>query len=276
MPVMGATEDPFASTAPLEPGLSHLGDDVFATVEPGLGDARKPLPAPRAVVGTEEPLQLDPFGAAAVAADPLAVDEPFRGGAPQPPPEPASERPVAGGAFRVREVLVSAMALAALLVLALAILLVWRGGLSPSDALRPSAILAALAHRPPPGALSATGVTSGLYERARGAPLLFVRGTVTSAAPAPLEGVRVVVEVVRDGAVLARGAVPVGAVPGPEALHGAPDLAALSKAVAAAASPDGARLAPGASAPFLVAFDDYPANLAGASLRVQAVADPAR
>ena len=96
-----------------EPGLSDLGDDVFATVEPSLGDARRPLPAPRAVVGIEEPLQLDPFGAAAVAADPLAVDEPFRGGPPQPPPEPTSEQPVAGGAFRVREVLVSAMALAA-------------------------------------------------------------------------------------------------------------------------------------------------------------------
>jgi predicted Zn finger-like uncharacterized protein len=275
-PVMGATEDPFGSTAPLDPGLWELGDDVLATAAPGPGGAHRPLPAPRAVAGPEEPLQLDPFGAAAVAADPLAVDEPFRGGGPQATAEPTSERPVAVGTFRFREVLVSAMALAALLVLALAILVVWRGGLAPSDALRPSAILAALAHRPASGELSATGVTSGLYERARGTPLFFVRGAVTSAASTPLEGVRVIVEVVRDGAVLAHGEVPVGAVPGPEALYGALDLAALSKAVADVASPEGARLAPGASAPFLVAFDDDPANLVGASLRVHPVAGPAR
>lgn len=274
MPMIGASEDPFASTAPLDPGMSDLGEDVLATAVPGLGSARQPLPAPRPAAEPEEPLQLDPFGAAAVAADTLAVDEPLRGGMLQPAAEWTSERPAAVGAFRFRDVLVSAMALAALLVLALAILVVWRGGLAPSDALRPAAILAALAPRPPPGMLSATGVTSGLYERARGAPILFVRGTVTSTATTPLDGVRVIVEVVRDGTVLARGEAPVGAVPGPEALYGAPDLAALEKAVADAATPEGARLAPGASAPFLLPFADDPASLAGASLRVHPVAGP--
>ncbi len=276
MPVMRASEDPFASTAPLDPGLSELGDDVFATAAPVLRGAPRPLPEARAVAEPEEPLQLDPFGAAAVAADPLAVDEPVRGWAPRSPAEPTSERPVAVSAFGVRDVLVSAMALATLLVLALAILVVWRGGLARSGAFRPSAILAALAPRPPAGVLAATGVTSGLYERARGTPLLFVRGTVTSTASTSLEGVRVIVEVVRDGAVLVRGEVPVGAVPGPEALYGAADGDSLSKAAAEAASPEGARLAPGASAPFLVAFAEYPANLAGASLRVHPVAGHVR
>jgi hypothetical protein len=119
-------------------------------------------------------------------------------------------------------------------------------------------------------------VTSGLYERARGAPLLFVRGTVVSTAAAPLEEVRVVVEVVRDGTVLAHGEVPVGAVPGPEALFTVEDGAGLARVLAEAASPGGARLAPGASAPFLIAFADYPASLGGASLRVRTVAGESR
>jgi predicted Zn finger-like uncharacterized protein len=279
MPMIGASEDPFASTAPLDPGLSELGDGVHATAEPGPGPGTGSwgtAAPPRPDDHVEPPLQLDPFTAAAVAADPLAVDEPRRAAVPLPPEEPTAEQPIALASFGIRDMLVNAMALAALLVLVLAILVVWRGGLAPSDALRPSAILAALAPRPPSGVLSVSGVTSGLYERARGSPLLFVRGTVISRAATPLEGVRVLVEVVRDGAVLARGEVPAGAVPGPEALYGAVDGAALSRALAEAAAPGGARLAPGASAPFLVAFDDDPASLAGASLRVRPAAGDAR
>jgi hypothetical protein len=171
---------------------------------------------------------------------------------------------------RLRDLLVSALALAALLSLALVILVVWRGGLAPADAFRPSAVLAALVHRPPPGPVVASGVTSGLYERARGAPLLFVRGTVTSTSAQPLEGVRVVVEVVRGGTVLARGEAPAGAVPGPEELHGVVDAAGLAGVLAAAAA-GGGRLAPLGSAPFLVAFSEDPSGLAGASLRVRPV-----
>jgi predicted Zn finger-like uncharacterized protein len=277
LPMIGASEDPFAGSAPLDPGLSELGDGVHATAEPGAGSGSWGMAAPpRPAADGEPPLQLDPFTAAAVAADPLAVEEPRRRASPLPPEEPTAEQPIALASLGIRDVLVSAMALAALLLLALAILVVWRGGLAPSDALRPSAILAALAPRPPAGVLSVSGVTSGLYERARGRPLLFVRGTVSSTAATPLEGVRVLVEVVRDGAVLARGEVPAGAVPGPEALAGAVDGAALSRALAEAAAPAGARLAPGASAPFLIAFDDDPASLAGASLRVRPVAGDAR
>jgi predicted Zn finger-like uncharacterized protein len=277
MPVLGAAEDPFASTAPLDPGLSALDEGMLAPVTAPAGEATHGVPAPWPVAGPETPLQLDPFGAAAVASDPLAVDEPSRRTVAPPAPEAlATGRPVAGQAFRIREVLVSAMALAALLLLSLAILVVWRGGLAPADALRPSAILAALSPRPPAGTLLASDVTSGLYERARGAPLLFVRGRVVSTSPVALERVRVVVEVVRDGALLARGEVPVGAVPGPEALFDAADAGAVERALAEAAPPDAGRLAANGSAPFLIAFAEYPANLGGASLRVVPVAGPAR
>jgi predicted Zn finger-like uncharacterized protein len=263
-PPPGAAEDPFGASAPLGPGLSELDDGVLATA------SAASTPAPRPATEPGPPLQIDPFAAAAVASDSLAVGEPERAAPAQAPPGPAPERPVTVRPFRIRDFLVSALALAALLVLALVILVVWRGGLAPADAFRPSAVLAVLAHRPPAGALVATGVSSGLYERARGAPLLFVRGTVTSTSAQPLEGVRVVVEVVRGDAVLARGEVPAGTVPGPEALHGVADAAGLSKVLAEAA-PGGARLAPGGSAPFLVAFLEDPAGLAGASLRVRAV-----
>jgi hypothetical protein len=277
LPMIGASEDPFAGTAPLDPGLSELGDGVHATAEPGAGSGswRAAAPSGSAENG-EPPLQLDPFTAAAVAADPLAVEEPRRRAPPLPPEEPTAEQPIALAALGIRDLLVSAMALAALLLLALAILVVWRGGLARSDALRPSAILAALAPRPPAGELTVSGVTSGQYERARGRPLLFVRGTVTSTVATPLDGVRVVVEVVRDGAVLAHGEVAAGPGPGPEALYEAVDGPALSKALAGAAPPGGARLAPGASTPFLIAFDEDPGTLAGASLRVRPVAGDGR
>jgi predicted Zn finger-like uncharacterized protein len=275
MPVIAATEDPFAGPGPFDAGLSELDGGVLAAA-PSEGSGReRTTPPPQAMVDAE-PLQLDPFGAAAVAADPLVVDEPPRVAAAQPPAETTAEGGAATRGFRVRGVLVNAMALAALLLLSVAIVAIWRGGLAPSDALRPAAIIAALSPRPLPGAVTASGVTSGRYERARGAPLLFVRGTVVSTAASPLDGVRVVVEVVRDGAVLVQGEVPIGAVPGPEALYAAADAAALAGAMADAATPGGARLSPGGSAPFLVAFVDYPTDLGGATLRVRTVAGEAR
>ncbi len=275
MALLASTEDPFGAVAPLGPGLSELDAGVSSSTgpRPGVLPSGASFPVPERV--EEAPLQFDPFTAAAVAADPLAVDEPSRAVAAPPAAETTADRPVPRRTFQVKEVLVSAMALAALLLLALAILVVWRGGLAPADALRPSAIVAALAPRPLAGALSISGVTSGLYERARGAPLLFVRGQVVSSATSRLDGVSVVVEVVRDGAVLARGEALAGAVPGPEALYGAVDAAALARAMAEAV-PAAAPLAPGGTVPFLVVFTDYPANLAGASLRVQPVAGTAR
>ena len=276
MALLAATEDPFGASAPLDRGLSELDDGVVATAAPVAGPLKR-TPAPRSDSVDEVPIQLDPFAAAAVAADPLAVDEPSRSSqAVAPPAEPPAEGAPADRAIHLKGVLVSAMALAALLLLSLAILVVWRGGLSPADAFRPSAIVAALAPRPPSGLLSTRGVTSGLYDRARGRPLLFVRGLVVSNATAPLEGVRVVVEVVRDGAVVVRGEVPAGAVPGPEALHDAVDAAALAEALADAGPAGAAPLAPGGTVPFLAAFADYPADLAGASLRVHPLAGTAR
>jgi hypothetical protein len=278
MPTLDDLEDPFGSRAPLETGVSDLGDGVLS----GPGSAPPsptPIPIPasaRPEADLDQPLQLDPIGAAAIAADHLAVADPRRGTTARAPAEPTLEQPLAVGSFRLRDVLVSAMALAVLLLLAVAILVAWNGGLASSEVLRPSGLLGALAHRSSPGPLTASDVSSGLYDRARGRPLLFVRGTVTSTASTTLEEVRVTVEVVRDGAVLLRGEMPVGDVPGAEALYGAVDATALAKAFSDAATPGSARLVPGASAPFLLTFADYPANLAGASLAVRPLAGSTR
>lgn len=71
---------------------------------------------------------------------------------------------------------------------------------------------------------------------------------------------------------IARGEALAGAVPSPEALHGAADAAALAAAAREAAARAPARIAPGDAVPFLVAIADHPADLEGASLRVEVAA----
>jgi hypothetical protein len=165
---------------------------------------------------------------------------------------------------------VNAVALVALLAVTLAIWVVWRtdGPLDPS-ALRPSSILAALGRGgAATGPWSAQEVRSGIYDRERGAPLLFVRGRVVSRAPATVRGVKVAVQVVRAGQVVAHGEVLAGAVPTPEELWGAGDDAALAAVTAAARARAPKQVRPGDSVPFLVAIGDAPPDLEGASLRV--------
>ena len=239
-----------AATAAAVNGSSCSGGSPSSAGRGGAAIPHEPLPAPGSAVGDGRALpprrrrraaaRSDPFAAAAVAADPLAVEGPRRRARPQPPDEPTA-------AQRSRPALLgSATCWSA----------PWRwrrcscwpcavpesSGAAASPRPRRSAPRPSSPRWPPAtaGLLFVTGVTSGL--RARGAPLLFVRGSVSStASDAALEGVRVLVEVVRDGAVLARGDVPAGAVPGPEALHGAVDAAALSEAFAAWPRPGGRR-----------------------------------
>lgn len=260
----------------------------FAAGGPSLEDPRAPAPAPAA--RREAPLRVDPFAAAAVDADPLQVVPPAaRGGsagahvvpeadadadaAAASAAEPAGARVLA----RLRGAAVNAISLLALLVAAAAFLLVWRGDVPLAEALHPSRLLRALSHGDhAPPAFQALGVSSGLYERARGAPLLFVRGEVRSNAKGPVAAVRVAVELVKDGAVVGRGEARAGGLPSPEELHGAADPAALAKVVEAAAGRAPAPVAPGQALPFLVALLDYPADLTGVALRVRAEGEAAR
>ncbi len=272
-PVPGP-DDPFAAPMPhFDPLQDHGAVDL--TLSSGLpGDipplssdlpaeqaAQAAAPAPPPVPA---PLRADPFAAAAVDADPLAV----AGAAPATDAPAAPDAPDPGRGQRLRAVAVNAVSLAALLVIALALLVVWRGGGAPAS-LRPSSLLAALTQRPEAtGPLVTAHVTSGLYERQDAPPVLFVKGEVQArAAAGPVE---VTVELVRGGQVLASGRARAGAPLGPEALHGAAGAEALAKAVAAAEAGAPARLAAGQAAPFLVVFTDYPADLAGVTLRVAA------
>jgi hypothetical protein len=134
-------------------------------------------------------------------------------------------------------------------------------------ALRPSAVLTALG-RGPAGPVAAADVSNGLYERARGAPVLFVRGRVVSRAAAPVGPVRVAVDVVRDGTVIAHGEALAGALPTPEELYDADDAAALDLLATSLRARAARTIPPGESVPFLVAIAEYPADLSGAALRV--------
>lgn len=191
--------------------------------------------------------------------------------APSPPAAPAPEERIPGGrGSRIRAVAVNAVSLFALLAVALGMLVMWRAGgpLGPG-ALRPSAILSSLRGEPASAApFAAQDVHGGVYERERAAPVLFVRGSVVSRAPAPVRGVKVSAEIVRDGRVLARGEALAGAAPTPEELHGAADAAALAAVRRAAAARAPREVAPGDVIPFLIAIGDAPADVEGASVRV--------
>jgi hypothetical protein len=140
------------------------------------------------------------------------------------------------------------VALVALLAVALAMLVVWRGGRLEAAAFQPAAIVAALRHGAA-GSFVTAAVRSGLYERERGAPLLFVRGDVVSRAQAPVRSVRVAVEVVREGTVVARGEALAGALPTPEELWRARSADALAKVARRAAARAPERIGPGTRCP---------------------------
>lgn len=291
-------DDPFGAAEPagdpsfdgghpadIPPMASDLPGEPFG----GFGGAEPEAPPAAPEPRREAPLRVDPFAAAAVDAEPLQVAAaPGRAADARPAAvavaavedaaaEAAMEPAAVRAAARLRGAAVNAVSLLALLVLAVAILLVWRGDVPLSEAVHPARLLAALTHADrAPEALEARGVTSGMYERVRGAPLLFVRGEVRSNASAPLGSVRVAVELVKDGAVLARGEGLAGGLPTPEELHGAVDAAALARVAATAGARAPAALAPGQALPFLVALADYPADLAGVSLRVRAEGGAAR
>ena len=238
------------------------------TGAPAAGAPARPPPLPSG--------PLAPALAAIAALDERAAPEPSPRAAAPPAPPVAPSRSRSRPESRLASLLVNAVALAALLALALAIVVVWRGGRLEAAAFRPAAIIAALRHGAAAGPFVTAGVRSGLYERERGAPLLFVRGEVVSRAPAAVRAVRVVVEVVREGTVVARGEALAGAVPTAEELWRVQSTDALERVARTAAGRTPERIAPGDEVPFLVAFDEYPPELAGAALRVSAVPEERR
>jgi predicted Zn finger-like uncharacterized protein len=268
----GAAIDMFAQP---EPAFDAASFDFGGAADDALTLAGEPErgPVPAAGFGPyelgapardEEPPPPPPREARAIAA-PGARDG---ASSVDAAPAPGGGRVPGARGSRLRAAAVNAIALAALLLAALAILVVWRAD-GPLDASALGSLSVARALRTAaPGPFAAQEVRSGLYEREKGPPFLFVRGDVVSRAPAPVAAVQVDVEVVREGRVIARGEAIAGAVPTPEELHRAPDAAALAALARAAAARAPSEVRPGDVVPFLVAIGDHPADLSGASLRI--------
>jgi predicted Zn finger-like uncharacterized protein len=267
---------------PLEPGGGlgsvHPADDFVMGSEARAFDAYDFGPA-----GTGPPLALEtgpvatavPPPAPAAAIAPVAVAEPLAAPAARAPAASHEAAPVDRIAparrSRLRAAALNTLALAVLLAVTLGFLVVWRseGAIESLSSLRPSALLAALGRSGEESPFAAVDVRSGVYEREKGPPVLFVRGKVISRAPAAVRSVKVVVEVVRGDGVVARGEALAGAVPTPEELYqvgDGPALAGLAEAAARRAPPE---IRPGDAVPFLVAIADAPADLDGASVRVE-------
>jgi predicted Zn finger-like uncharacterized protein len=240
---------------PGAPAVPELASDAAEFLELGAppAAAREPRPARRAAPETE-------------GAPPAAAVR-----------APPRERVLEVRRSWLHAVVVNAVALAALLFATVAMLVVWRTkGPLELTSLRPAAVLAALRGEGASGPFAAHEIRSGLYERERGPPVLFVRGLVVSRAPDAVPGARVAVEIVRGGQVIARAETVAGAVPTAEELYRAPDAAALASVARAAAARAPAQIRPGDAIPFLVAIAEHPADLDGASLRVEIAATAGR
>jgi predicted Zn finger-like uncharacterized protein len=271
-PAGGGAPDPFAAfpappaggaAEPFDPGAFDFGGGDLGVPEPA--PAPPPAPSPPAAA-PRVPAPADAAQAVAAAAPAVATAQAAAAG------EGAGRIP-GGRTSRLRMVAVNAIALFALLVVALAIWAVWRtDGPLEAASLRPSAILAALRRGGAPGAWVTQDVRSGVYDRARGAPLLFVRGRVVSRAAAPVRGLTVAVQVVRGGQVLARGEALAGAVPTEEELYFAADDAAIAAVTRTARARAPGAVRPGDAVPFLVPVGDAPPDLEGASLRIDVAA----
>jgi Meckel syndrome type 1 protein len=257
--------------------------DLFGSMEPFAagGDLGGPeadeAAASLAAAGVafQFPSAAEPQEDAPAAAAPARPVPRAAAPAPPPPPEPedaaaVAERMRRRRGARLRSIAVNAVSLAVLLLAALALAVMWRRD-APLDprSLRPSALLGALSQTEA-ASIATVDVTNGLYERARGAPLLFVRGRVVSRAQAPVHAVRVVVEVVRGAKVVARGEALAGAVPSPEELWSTEDAASLQVLARSLSARAASPVRPGEAVPFLVALAEYPVDLSGASLRVSA------
>jgi predicted Zn finger-like uncharacterized protein len=253
MPGFGdfAGADPFGD----EGGLGGAELDAFAggpeLVEPPPQHAPPPPPAhPEA-----------PPPAAAAEPQPAAASEPAEG------PEEAAAEGLRHRSSRVRAIAVNAISLVALLAVVLGMLAFWRGVRPGAGGLHPAAFLGAIkgGEEEP---FTADGISSGLYDRADAAPVLFVSGSAVSRAPAAVPGLRVRVELLQKGAVVGQGEARAGAIPTPEELSATRDAAGVAAVAGRLAERAPGVVKPGDSVPFLVAISDYPSDVAGVGLRV--------
>ncbi|MGC3997570.1 MAG: zinc-ribbon domain-containing protein [Anaeromyxobacter sp.] len=229
------------------------------------------IPAPPSDGTLSLASEATPSLATPVAPAPAPEPAPRKKPQARPTPAPvvtgsAALQPERGPLRGVRGAAVNALSLVALLVLALAFRLVWRGEVALADAFRPSALVAALRGRPPVEPFTLRDVAAAVYPQAGGGGLLYVRGDLQPRPGTPAGPLRVHVELVRDGRVLAAADGLAGVVPSPEELYAAVDRAALDQlAGALQARPPAA----GPWLPFLVPVPDAPRDLTGASVRVE-------
>ncbi len=254
-------------SGPMGP-LSGPEESLALATDPTPGPAEERPAAPAPAPGPFSELEPAPAPARMGPAPALEEDDRLQAGLPSP-------GALAGP--RLRTAAVNALALVALLAIALGFRVVLRGEASVGpSALRPSTLLRALRRAPPQaGAFEVAGVRSGVFPQSSGGTVLFVRGEVVSRAPAPVAGVRVEAELVRDGQVLARGEARAGVVPTSEELDRAGDRAALDELNAAIRKRSPKVVVPGDRLAFLVTLGDAPADVSGSSVRVRAEADGA-
>jgi predicted Zn finger-like uncharacterized protein len=245
--------------------MAPVGEESLSLATERTPAPEEPAPPAAAPPPPPEPAPRPPRAVPPVAAVAEAEAEPVR---LAPPLTPAQ---------RLRSAAVGALALIALIVIALAFRVVWRGDVPLGPAMfRPSNLLRALGRAPEvAGAFEVAAVRSGVYEQAGGGAVLFVRGDVISRAQAPVAAIRVAAELVRDGQVLAQGEALAGALPTPEEVHLAVDRAALDALAAVAQGRAPRSIAPGQRVGFLVLLGDAPADVSGTSVRVRTEAGEA-
>ena len=245
-----------ADDAPLSLATDPTGGEAMVAAAPGpFADLPAPPAAPAAPIDG-----LPPPG------------QEIAGPGPGGPARRAEAAPVAPNR-RLRTVAVNALSLVALLAITLGFRAAWRGDAGAGAGLLGLTGLTAGAAggATEDGPYRLSRVRAGTYELAPGDQALFVRGELEARPGARPGPVRVHVELVRDGQVLAMAEGPAGAIPTPEEIHQARDDAARA-ALAAALQQRAPRLAPGARLPFLLVVGKAPDDLAGAMVRVRAAA----
>jgi hypothetical protein len=250
-----SADDFFGGSLPAEEKRAPLPDDLTGdAARSALFDMAAALPA--APPDAPAPAQPAPPAPPEVASVPVAR---FSAPRPQEPEVPRGRRTALG---IVVNLVIAAVLVVALVVVGSAYL---NEGEVTADTLSWAHLKATFA----PGSDFVAGdISNGLYDTKAGKAVFFVRGDVTNRGTT---AVRVMVKAeLLEGDTLVRAAESAAGAPAsPEDLYqltSAEDLEALNVKVAERAPV----LEPGASAPFVVAFFEYPPDLKGFRVRVSA------
>jgi predicted Zn finger-like uncharacterized protein len=242
------------------PGGGLLGDLEPPPQEPDRGLFE--LPPPPAPAAPPPPAPAPAPAPAGSARPPIITPS---GAQPRPAATPQAPKPAGSSAARRVLALAANLVMGAVLAAALAAVAALYLGEGVLDLRRLSWASVQRLLEPPRGLL-AVDVSNGLYETRGGRPLLYVRGQVENRT-AHAAAVKVRVELVDGELALQSGEAMAGSPPSAEDLHGIDGpaaLVAMAERLALAAP----QLAPGARAPFAVAFYDYPPELSQYRLRV--------